>query len=73
MTVTPNELKFSVPSQTRTLTVSENGVSSWTAKSSKTSVATVTQGKTNSTFNVSSAGKGSCKITIADRLETASR
>ncbi|MFZ0362672.1 MAG: hypothetical protein WAL67_00540 [Candidatus Cybelea sp.] len=68
MTVTPNKLEFSAPSQTQTLRVSENGVSSWTAKSSKTSVATVTQGKSNSAFNVSSAGKGSCKITIADSL-----
>jgi virginiamycin B lyase len=68
MTVKPNKVEFSAPSQTRTLTVSESDTSSWTAKSSKTSVATVAQGRSNSTFKVTSVGEGSCNITIADGI-----
>jgi virginiamycin B lyase len=66
MTVKPNKLNFPSTGQTQTVTVSEHGVSSWSAKSSKPSVATVAQGSSNSVFKVTSVGKGSCKITIAD-------
>ncbi|MGA8796864.1 MAG: hypothetical protein WB526_07340 [Candidatus Cybelea sp.] len=68
MTVTPTKLSFSAPGQEKTLSVSETGASSWTAKSSNTAVATVTQGSSKSSFNVSSVGKGSCKITISDSV-----
>jgi virginiamycin B lyase len=68
MQVSPNKLDFSAPSEMKTLTVSENGTSSWTAKSSKTTVATVAAGKSASTFTVTSVGTGSCKITISDAV-----
>jgi streptogramin lyase len=68
MTVTPNSLTFTAPGQSKTVTVNENGTTSWTAKSSKTSVATVMQGSSKSTFKVTAAGVGTCKITISDPL-----
>jgi streptogramin lyase len=66
MTVTPTTLTFTATGQTMTVSVSENGTTSWTAKSSSTSVATVAQGGTKSTFKVKSVGVGGCKITISD-------
>jgi virginiamycin B lyase len=68
MTVTPNKLDFSGPGKTQTLTVSEKGSSKWTAKSSKTSVATVSPGKSASIFKVTSVAAGSCTITVADSI-----
>ncbi|MBV9648495.1 MAG: hypothetical protein JO043_13595 [Candidatus Eremiobacteraeota bacterium] len=64
--VTPNKLSFSGLGQTKTLSVSENGATSWTATSSNTAVATVAQGSSKSLFNVTSVGAGSCTITISD-------
>jgi virginiamycin B lyase len=66
MTVTPMKLTFSSIGQTKTVTVSENGVTSWTPTSSNTAVATVKAGSTSSTFKVKSIGIGTCKITISD-------
>jgi streptogramin lyase len=66
MTVTPNSLTFTGIGQSKTLSVTENGVSSWSAKSSNTGVATVAQGHSKSSFKVTSVGKGSCKVTISD-------
>jgi streptogramin lyase len=66
MTVSPTKLSFSGNGQTMTVTVSENGVSSWTATSSNTAVATVAQGNSASTFAVTSVGAGTCKIVISD-------
>ena len=68
MTVSPTKLSFSAPGQKKTVSVSEAGVSSWTAKSSNTGVAKVVQGSSKSSFNVTSVGKGSCKITISDSV-----
>jgi streptogramin lyase len=64
--VRPTKLQFTAPNQSQTLSVSEKGTSKWTAASSNTSVATVSQGSLNSSFNVTSVGVGSCKITISD-------
>jgi virginiamycin B lyase len=66
MTVTPTALSFSAPGQKKTVSVSEHGTTSWTATSSNTAVAKVAQGGSKSSFNVTSVGKGSCKITISD-------
>jgi streptogramin lyase len=66
MTVTPTQLTFSKAGQTKSVTVSEPGTSSWTAKTSNPAVATVTQGGSSSQFKVKSVGTGSCKITISD-------
>jgi virginiamycin B lyase len=66
MKVTPTKLSFSGSGQEKTVSVSETGTSSWTAKSSNTGVATVAQGSSKSLFSVTSVGKGRCKITISD-------
>ncbi|MFY9739924.1 MAG: hypothetical protein WAK11_12880 [Candidatus Cybelea sp.] len=68
MTVTPTKLAFSAPGQKKTVLVSETGTSSWTAKSSNTAVASVTQGGSKSSFEVTSMGNGSCKITFSDSV-----
>ena len=64
--VTPTKLTFSGAGQTKSVTVSEKGVSSWTASSSNASVATVAQGGSASTFDVTSVGAGTCRVKIAD-------
>lgn len=64
--VSPARLSFSGTGQTMDVTVTENGVSSWTATSSNAAVATVARGNSASTFVVTSVGAGSCKVTIAD-------
>ncbi len=66
LSVTPHKIAFTGTGQNVTVTVSEHGTTSWTAKSSNTSVATVMQGSQNSKFIVTSVGSGSCKVTIAD-------
>jgi hypothetical protein len=66
MTVTPAKLTFSSIGQTKTVTVSENGVTTWTATSSNTAVATFMAVGTNSIFKVKSVGVGTCRITISD-------
>lgn len=66
ITITPNKLVFSAPGQVKTLTVSEHGTSSWSAKSSAPKVATVAAGGSAASFNVTSVGPGHCKITISD-------
>lgn len=66
MTVTPTKLNFGSIGQTKTVTVSQNGVTSWNAKSSNTAVATVAHGGSNTTFKVTSVGSGTCKVTIDD-------
>jgi virginiamycin B lyase len=66
--VSPLSLKFTATGQMKTLTVTEGGQSSWTAKSSNASVASVVQGGKANVFNVTAAGAGSCKITITDPL-----
>jgi hypothetical protein len=68
MTVTPTKLSFSAPGEKKSVSVSEAGTSTWTAKSSNAAVATVVQGSSKASFSVSSVGKGSCKITISDTV-----
>jgi streptogramin lyase len=68
MKVTPRKIAFTGIGQNVTVTVSEHGTSSWTAKSSNTAVATVMQGSPGSKFIVTSVGSGSCKVTIADAI-----
>jgi virginiamycin B lyase len=68
MSVTPTKLSFSAPGQKKIISVSETGTSSWTAKSGNIAVAKVAQGSSKSSFNVTSVGKGNCKITISDSV-----
>jgi len=66
LSVTPNVLTFGAAGQQQTLNVSESGTTHWTAVSSKVAVATVAPGGTNATFVVTSAGSGTCEVTISD-------
>jgi len=66
MKVTPTKLVFSGTGLTMTVTVSEKGVSSWTASSSDPAVATVAQGSSASKFDVTSVAAGTCKVKISD-------
>ena len=66
LNVTPNSLTFPTAGQQQTLTVTENGASKWTARSTKTSVATVAPGGSGNTFVVTSIAAGSAKITVKD-------
>lgn len=66
--VTPTQLTFSGAGQMMAVMVSEKSVSSWTASSSNTAVATVAQGGSASTFDVTSVGVGTCKVKISDSV-----
>jgi hypothetical protein len=66
LTVKPNAVSFSAVGQRATLTVTQSGVTHWTAASSNPAVATVAPGGTNATFTVRAIGIGTCKITISD-------
>jgi streptogramin lyase len=66
ITVTPKNLTFAHGALMQSITVSENGATSWTAKSSKTSVATVAQGSPADVFNVTSVAAGKAQITVND-------
>jgi VCBS repeat-containing protein len=66
MKVTPTSLTLSGPGATGTLTVTESGVTSWTAKSSAKSVATVKKGSGEGQFVVTAVAAGTCQITISD-------
>ena len=66
MTVTPNKRTFTAAGQKATLTVAEKTVSTWTATSSDTAVATVVQGSSKSTFTVTATGIGTCTVKIED-------
>jgi virginiamycin B lyase len=68
LTVTPNELTFSAPGQTKTLSVKERGTSRWSAHSSDRAVATVVRGSSSSSFQVKSVAKGDCNIVISDAI-----
>jgi streptogramin lyase len=68
MTVTPNKLTFSGTGLTQTLSVTEKSVAAWTAKSSNSAVATVAQGGSSASFNVTSVSVGTCTITISDAI-----
>ncbi len=66
MTVTPVKLTFSAPGKSQTVSVSEQGATGWTAKSSNPAVASVSKGRSKSSFKVTSVGTGKCKVTISD-------
>lgn len=68
LTVTPTSLNFSSPQLTDTLTAKEKGNPSLSASSSNVGVATVTNGQVQNTFTVTSAGVGSCTITVQDGI-----
>lgn len=66
MKIKPNKLTFSGLGQTQNVSVSERGTKHWSATSSNTAIATVVQGASASSFKVTSAGVGKCRITISD-------
>ncbi|MBV8196973.1 MAG: hypothetical protein JO263_02465 [Candidatus Eremiobacteraeota bacterium] len=66
--VSPTQLTLSGPGATGTLTVSESGVSTWTAKSSNVGVATVASSGSG-TFKVTAVSAGTCTITISDQSQ----
>jgi streptogramin lyase len=66
--VSPQTLTFTAGGQNQTVTVTEPGTSSWTATSSKTSVATVAQGSPANKFTVSSVAAGTAKIIVNDAI-----
>jgi streptogramin lyase len=66
ISVTPKNLTFTHGGLMQAITVKENGATSWTAKSSKPSVATVAQGSPASIFNVTSVAAGKTQITVND-------
>ncbi|MBV8532036.1 MAG: hypothetical protein JO104_12030 [Candidatus Eremiobacteraeota bacterium] len=67
LSVMPASLTFSGTGQTQPITVTQNGTTSWTATSSKNSVATVAQGGSSGVFNVTSVAMGNCTIRVTDR------
>jgi virginiamycin B lyase len=68
MTITPGTLRFHSIGEKQTIMVSEHGVSTWTASSTDPGVATVVQGSTGSTFDITWVSVGKCRILIADAV-----
>jgi hypothetical protein len=68
LTVSPRSLKFTSTGQATAVKVTENGAYHWTAQSSNVLVATVAKGPNAHTFEVTSAGSGTCVVTIADNF-----
>ncbi len=65
--VTPDTVTLSGPGAQQTLTVTQSGVTKWTATSSNAAIATVTQGPNGNEFVVTAAAAGKCNIVIADK------
>ena len=68
LSVKPNALTFTGTGQNQTITVTEIGTTSWTAKSGNTKIATVAQGNGANKFTVTSVAVGKTTITIADAV-----
>jgi streptogramin lyase len=51
---------------TQTISVSENGTSSWSAKTTNAGVASVVLGSMSNEFKVTAVGAGRCKIVVSD-------
>jgi virginiamycin B lyase len=68
LSVAPNSIKFKGIGQKVTLTVTQHGTTSWTAKSSKPSVASVAPGSSANKFDVTSVARGAATITISDSI-----
>jgi streptogramin lyase len=66
LNVSPRNIVLASSGSTATITVSEKGVSSWTATSNKTSVVTVAQGSSSTKFVATAHAAGTARITIAD-------
>ncbi|MBV8725127.1 MAG: hypothetical protein JO350_07335 [Candidatus Eremiobacteraeota bacterium] len=66
--VSPTQLTLSGPGATGTLTVSESGVSKFTAKSSNVGVATVAPSGSGS-FMITAVSAGTCNVTISDQSQ----
>jgi streptogramin lyase len=68
ISASPANMTFTAGGQNQTAIVTEPGTSAWTATSSKTSVATVTQGSPASHFTVHSVATGTAKIIVTDAV-----
>ena len=66
--LTPLTLTFASSGLSQNVVVSQSGTASWTATSSNTAVATVTQGSPADTFVVKSVAPGTCSVKIADAI-----
>jgi streptogramin lyase len=66
ISVSPNSVTFTATSQQQSVTVTESGATSWTAKSEDTAIATVAQGSPADTFTISSVSIGQTKVIIMD-------
>ena len=64
--VTPGSVSLTGAGSTQTLTVTQTGVSQWSAVSSNQNIATVSQGANSNQFVVTAKATGTCKITIGD-------
>jgi virginiamycin B lyase len=68
MSVSPASLTFTTHGTTQNITVTQNGTTAWTAKSTNTAVVTVAQGSPASVFKVTSVAKGTAKIIVSDAV-----
>ena len=68
ISVSPTSLTFPATGQTQSIVVTQPGTASWTASSTNTAIATVTQGSPADTFTVKSVAKGQCKIIVTDAV-----
>lgn len=66
--VTPRSLTFTAIGQTATLTATETGSPTLTAKTKDATIATVTNGSTKNTFTVTAVGVGKTKIAVMDSI-----
>ena len=68
LTVKPSTLTFTGTGQNQTITITEAGTTSWTAKSSNTKIVTVTAGSAANKYTVTSGAAGKAKITVSDAV-----
>jgi hypothetical protein len=69
MKVLPASIRLNI-GQNQAITVTEvHYAGTWTATSSNTAVATVTNGQSKQTFVVTSVGSGTCTITVSDNKD----
>jgi virginiamycin B lyase len=66
LNVNPRNIVLATSGSTATITVSEKGVSAWTATTNKASVVTVAQGSSATKFVATGHNVGTARITIAD-------
>ena len=66
LAVTPASITLPQPGATATMQVSEQGVSSWSVRSTNQSVATVASGGSTGKYVVTAVGAGHCSVIVKD-------